>query len=133
MPRSYVFDTGFVCFERGWEAVRENDRGYLWEHLVLDAIRSAQPGRALHYWRDKSGREVDFVCRGGGDRVAAIECKIAPDRFDPENLSAFRTLYSTGDNYVVSPLVKTAYQRRWGDLEVKFVGIADLRQSLAVV
>jgi len=133
MPRCYVFDTGFVCFQRGWETVREDDRGYLWEHLVLDAIRSAKPTRELHFWRDKSGREVDFVCRGRGDRVTAIECKIAPDRFDPGNLVVFRSLYPAGANYVVSPWVKTAYQRHWGDLKVTFLGIADLRQSVADV
>ena len=62
----------------------------------------------------------------------AIECKIAPDRLDPENFITFRTLYPVGDNYVVSPLVKTAYERHWSDLHVKFVGIAALRKALAV-
>ena len=38
-PKCYAFDTGFVTFEKGWDSIREDDRGLLWEHLVLDALR----------------------------------------------------------------------------------------------
>ena len=38
-PKCYMFDTGFVTFERGWESIRDDDRGPLWEHLVLDTLR----------------------------------------------------------------------------------------------
>ena len=38
-PKCYGFDTGFVTLERGWHSLREDDRGVLWEHLVLDALR----------------------------------------------------------------------------------------------
>ena len=34
-PKCYAFDTGFVTFERGWNDIRDDDRGLLWEHLVL--------------------------------------------------------------------------------------------------
>ena len=47
-PRVYAFDTGFVCFVRGWERLRDEDRGGLWEHLVLDALRTAmEPARTV--------------------------------------------------------------------------------------
>lgn len=62
-PKCYAFDTGFVTFERGWTRIREDDRGILWEHLVLDSLRFRHPDEDIFYWRDKSGREVDFVVR----------------------------------------------------------------------
>ena len=38
-PKCYAFDTGFVTYEKGWSRIREDDRGLLWEYLVLDALR----------------------------------------------------------------------------------------------
>lgn len=40
-PKAYVFDTGLVCYGRGWRDIRDEDRGILWEHLVLDVLRAA--------------------------------------------------------------------------------------------
>jgi len=57
---------------------------------VLDTLQTAmEPARTVSFWRDKSGREVDFVVARGRD-VDAFECKIRPDRVDPRNLDAFR-------------------------------------------
>ena len=61
----YGFDTGFVTHVRGWKDVRDDDRGLLWEHLVLDTLRAETGGEGLYHWRDKSGREIDFVVRRG--------------------------------------------------------------------
>ncbi|KKM26623.1 hypothetical protein LCGC14_1582950, partial [marine sediment metagenome] len=30
-PKCYAFDTGFVTFIKGWDSIREDDRGLLWE------------------------------------------------------------------------------------------------------
>ena len=79
-PKCYAFDTGFITFEKGWDSIREDDRGLLWEHLVLDALRFRHADEDIFYWQDKSRREVDFVVRHTRDRVDAIECKINPDR-----------------------------------------------------
>ena len=130
-PKGYAFDTGFVTFVKGWDSIREDDRGLLWEHLVLDILRTAVDDPNLFYWRDKSGREVDFVIKGSRQQADAMECKINPDRFDPTNLAVFRSLYPEGRNFVVSPNTKTAYQRRYGDLSVNFIsiqGIYELKQ-----
>lgn len=121
MPKCYAFDTGFVTFEKGWDSIRDEDRGPLWEHLVLDSLRSGQERGRIYYWRDKSNREIDFVLKRSGHCVDAIECKIDPDSFDPGNLSSFRALYPKGSNYVVSPRVKTPYGRRYDGLPVKFL------------
>ncbi len=122
-PKCYSFDTGFVTFVKGWDSIREDDRGLLWEHLVLDTLRTVVDDHHLHYWRDKSGREVDFVIKGGRRQTDAIECKINPDHFDPANLTVFRSLYPEGRNYVLSPNIKTSYQRRYGKLQVRFISV----------
>jgi len=111
-PKCYAFDTGFVTFEKGWDTIRDDDRGLLWEHLALDELRFRFGDEALFYWRDKSHREVDFVVRRGRDRVDAIECKINPDKLNPEAIRAFRTLYPKGENYVISPAVRQPYRIR---------------------
>ena len=111
-PKCYAFDTGFVSFEKGWDTIRDDDRGLLWEHLVLDSLRFLYADEALFYWRDKSHREVDFVIRRGREQVDAIECKINPDRLDPVGIQAFRQRYPEGENYVTVPLVRKPYQIR---------------------
>ena len=122
-PKCYSFDTGFVTFAKGWDSIREDDRGLLWEHLVLDTLRTVVDDHNLFYWRDKSGREVDFVFKGGRQQSDAIECKINPDHFDPAHLTIFRSLYPEGKNYVLSPNIKTSYRRRYGKLTVDFISI----------
>jgi uncharacterized protein len=127
-PKCYCFDTGFVTFVRGWDSIREDDRGLLWEHLALDTLRTITDDRSLYYWRDKSGREIDFVVKGSRQRVDAVECKINPDDFSPSNLLIFRSLYPEGRNFVLSPNVRTPYMRRFGELEVSFISIKGLDQ-----
>jgi len=130
-PKCYAFDTGFVTFVKGWERIREEDRGYLWEHLVLDALRAGTESRNLYYWRDTSGHEVDFVVKAMGRQADAIECKINPERVRPVCLAAFRALHPEGKNYVVSPLVKTPYQLRHGQLTLRYCSIEHLPWLLA--
>lgn len=125
----YAFDTGFVAFVRGWERIREEDRGLLWEHLVLDTLRAPGLTFEIAYWRDKSGREIDFVIRRGGKQVDALECKINPDRFNPETLRHFRTLYPQGRNWVVSPMTDDPYDRRWGSLTANFISTQHLLEG----
>jgi predicted AAA+ superfamily ATPase len=125
-PKVYGFDTGFVAYARGWTSLRDEDRGPLWEHLVLDVLRSAGGGRGLSYWRDKSGREIDFVVLRGRE-VDAIECKIQPGRFDPSNLETFRQSYPRGRNFVVSPGVEEPHDIRAGSLVVR---VLDCRHLL---
>jgi predicted AAA+ superfamily ATPase len=127
-PKAYGFDTGIVCHVRGWRDIRDEDRGHLWEHLVLDVLRTVV-GDGLYYWRDKSGREIDFVVRRGRD-VHAIECKVNPDRFDVEALAVFRALYPRGRNFVVCPEVTESYERRARRLVVQIMGCRTLMGEL---
>jgi predicted AAA+ superfamily ATPase len=130
-PRVYAFDTGLVTFARGWERIRDEDRGILWEHLVLDVLRTSTGGRNLHYWRDRSGREVDFVVSGMKGEAHAIECKINPDRMDAESLRIFRAAYPQGRNHVICPAVEEAYDRPMGNLVVRVGGCHTLLQEFS--
>jgi predicted AAA+ superfamily ATPase len=126
-PKLYGFDTGFVSHARGWDALRTEDCGLLWEHLVLDTLLSV-PMNNLYFWRDKQRREVDFVLPHNRNRVDAIECKWRTDALDLRGLRAFRAQYSKGRNYVVSPQVQTVYEQKRDSLKVTFLPIGDLRK-----
>ena len=128
-PKIYAFDTGFVTYARGWDSIRDDDRGLLWEHLVLDALRAMGREQQISYWRDKSGRELDFVLRRGGKRVDVIECKVRADRFDPEVLAYFRSLYPQGENWVATPYDDSGFTRRVRGLKVQFGGISQILSS----
>lgn len=124
-PKCYGFDTGFVTFIKGWNSIREDDRGLLWEHLVLDTLRTYKDESSLYYWRDKSRREIDFVVKEQGEQIHAIECKINPDQFNPNSLFAFRSLYPKGDNYIISPRVKMTYRRKHKDLMLQYSSLTN--------
>lgn len=124
-PKCYAFDTGFVAFERGWERLRGGDRGLLWEHLVLDVLR-LRFGDRVQYWRDKSGREIDFVVRRPGGRVDAVEAKLSPDAYDGAALETFRRLYPEGEDYVVSPMTREPFRASRRGRLVMFCGLEAL-------
>ncbi len=119
MPKVYGFDTGFITFVRGWDPLRPQDHGILWEHLVLEYLQASFPYQAIRYWRDKSGREVDFVLALRRDQVDAVECKWNPSEFDSSALRVFRSYYPKGENYLICPLADKAYLKRYGSLTVK--------------
>lgn len=130
-PKVYGFDTGFVCHCRGWDTLRPNDCGKLWEHLVLETLVSIGSVYRVHFWRDKTGREVDFVIPVPGGTAWAIEAKWSPDSFEPGHLAAFRKLYPLGRNLVVTAQRVPVHTKRFGDLEVSFVPIGELRREFS--
>lgn len=125
-PKVYGFDTGFVCLNRGWQRLRDDDLGLLWEHYVLGELRSVLQSRQMHYWRDKARHELDFVVARDPQRPIAIEAKWSEDAFEPRALAAFRALHPEGENLVVSHDTGRAHVRRVGGLSVRFVGIEHL-------
>lgn len=130
-PKVYAFDTGFVCAMRGWRELRPNDLGPLWEHFVLNEVVAHTQSRRVRYWRDKQGREVDFVIepRGAGSPIA-IECKWASSAFEPAGLRAFRARYPRGDNFVAANDVSRPYVRTFDGVRVRFVGLTQLVAAL---
>ena len=125
-PKCYAFDTGFVTFEKGWDTIREDDRGLLWEHLVLDALRARHPDERLFYWRDKAQHEVDFVIRRARDRLDLVECKIDPDALDPAPVEAFRSRYPDGENIIAVPAAAAPYRVRRAGRVFTVCGSRDL-------
>jgi len=125
-PKVYGFDTGFVCHYRGWETLREDDFGVLWEHLVLNELTASLQGRPLHYWRDRDRHELDFVLATNPAAPVAIEVKWKASAFDPANLKVFRTTYPEGSNYLVAHDVDRPFTRRYGDLAVRVVGLGQI-------
>ncbi len=117
-PKVYAFDTGFVSFARGWEPLRAEDLGLLWEHLVLEHLQAHLPDTPARYWRDKQGREIDFVLAHRRDEVDAVECKWNSDAFESSALEVFRSTYPKGRNYLVTPSGATPYTKKFGRMEV---------------
>lgn len=130
-PKVYGFDTGFICFYKGWKDLRRDDLGYLWEHYVLNEMHSRLQTRKIQYWRDKQHREVDFVVVPRGGKPIAIECKWSEAGFDVRNLAAFRSLHPGGRNYAVCRDIRKRSRRKIGDLEVEFTDLEGLIEGLS--
>ena len=125
-PKVYGFDTGFVCYHRGWHTLRREDLGLLWEHMVLNEMQAHLQSREIRYWRDKRGHEVDFILAPGRQSALAIECKWTASDFAPRNLQAFRRRYPRGGNLVVANDVERSFTRAYDGLSVRFVGLSEL-------
>jgi hypothetical protein len=117
-PKLYAFDTGFITWVKGWNEIRETDRGVLWEHLVLDMLRVFYG--TVYYWTDKYHNEIDFIIKGKAEEVHTVECKISPDKYSPLAVKKFREYYPAGRNYCFSPHIKSPYKLSFGDIEVTF-------------
>jgi hypothetical protein len=129
-PKVFGFDTGFVCYHRGWHALRHDDFGPLWEHFVLNELHARLQTRQIHYWRDKRQHEVDFVLVRRGKSPIAIECKWSSSGFDPSGLLAFRRVHNQGQNYVVATDVDRSFTHTYADCEVKFVNLKQLLDNI---
>lgn len=129
-PKVYAFDTGFICYYRGWHELRNDDIGILWEHFVLNEMHAETQSRGILYWRDKRGHEVDFVLPGRKLEPIAIECKWSASDFDPTNLKAFRRQYPKGNNFVVASDVQRAFSRQYDTIHVRFVSLAALIREI---
>jgi predicted AAA+ superfamily ATPase len=122
-PKIYAFDTGFVSFVNGWNEIRDEDRGLLWEHLVLDML--SVKSQDVFYWQNKDKNEIDFVIKRQENKIDIFECKINPLKFEPKSLFVFRQYYPDGNNYCFSPHISSPYNRRFNDLEVRFISTAE--------
>jgi predicted AAA+ superfamily ATPase len=99
-PKFYYVDCGVYRSLRPRGPLDSPDEmaGASLEGLVAQHLRAwiaySRPDRSLHFWRTKSGLEVDFVVYGE-DTFAAIEVKrsrkVSPPDIRP--LQAFRTDY----------------------------------------
>jgi uncharacterized protein len=129
-PKVYAFDTGFMCYYRGWDKLRRDDMGTLWEHFVLNELLARTQSGRIHYWRDKQKHEVDFIVAKKPAEPVVIECKWSAADFDPLNIKIFRRYYPKGLNLVVAPDVQRAYSRSFDNVTVKFVNLEALVQEI---
>ncbi len=123
-PKVYGFDTGFITHVKGWNEIRETDRGLLWEHLVLDMLRVCFG--TVYFWQDKDDSEIDFIIKGEGFDIHTVECKINPDKYAIRAVEKFRIYYPNGKNYCFSPHIKTPYKLNFGNTEVTFQSVFSL-------
>ncbi len=131
MPKVYGFDTGFVCYTNGWKTLRSGDLGIMWEHLVLNELLAYYPQEKIHYWRDKQGHEVDFVLlRNRKTKPVCIECKWNSHYFESTNMKAFRKRHPEGKNYIVSPNIPEAYDKKYDSIIVTHISLEDLIKEL---
>ena len=129
-PRVYAFDTGFICMFRGIARIRPEDRGFLWEHLVLNELHANLQQRDVMYWRNKRGLEVDFIFPRKREGPIAIECTLSAGAFDPAGMAMFRRLHPKGRNFVVVAPTTAPIEKRFGDLAVWFVSLPELIKGL---
>jgi hypothetical protein len=125
-PKVYAFDTGFVSYYKGWQKLRTDDMGLLWEQIVLNELTGALQTPDIHYWRDKADHEIDFVIPAHGGNVDTIECKWSHRTLGPENLVSFRKRHPAGLNYVVCADVTESYAARISGIPVEYVTLHDL-------
>ncbi len=129
-PKVYAFDTGFVCYYKGWYDLRREDMGYLWEHYVLNELHAHLQSRDIRYWRDKRKHEVDFVLKKRGQAPIAIECKWSASDFRPQNMLAFWRAYPDSTFWVVAADIDRKYLRHFKEMRVTFGSLSDLIAAL---
>lgn len=130
-PKVYGFDTGFACAERGWKELRQEDRGALFEHLVLNELHARSQARDIRYWRDKQGHEIDFVIPGRGNTPPiAIECSWESDDIDERTVRAFARHYPRARLFLVANDVQRSWKRTIAGISVEFVRVEQLLERV---
>jgi predicted AAA+ superfamily ATPase len=132
-PKIYAFDTGFVAFFRGWEKLRAEDCGIMWEHFVLNEVIAGMQMKRIYYWRDKDGHEVDFVLYRDSRKPTAIEVKWKAEAFDGKNLEKFRSHYPEGKNYLITNDSSKPYEKNYRGMKVIVAGIGEISKITAEI
>ena len=111
-PRVYFADSGLACHLLGLESAEALERspmlgpvfeGFVAAELAKHRINAAR-GRALHWFRDQQGLEVDFLLEGPGATPVLIEAKAThtPTPDDARGILRLRqALPERGEDYVV--------------------------------
>ncbi|MFZ2957415.1 MAG: DUF4143 domain-containing protein [Candidatus Ozemobacteraceae bacterium] len=129
-PKVYGFDTGFVAYLKGWNSLRPADYGICWEHFVLNELHARLQNRGLHYWRIKSGNEIDFVLACRGKPPVAIECKWRFAELENSNFEAFLRKYPDATCFLVCSDVDRPVFRTIANRPIKVVNLETLVKLL---
>ena len=130
-PKVFGFDTGLVCHARGWDHLRPEDCGVLWEHLVLDTLIAARVRRKSISGGTNSSARWTLLCRAGGIPPTPSNANGNPKSLKPAGWWRFASSHPQGKNFVVSPLNGPAYNRVQDELDLSIVSPGELRQALA--
>jgi predicted AAA+ superfamily ATPase len=131
IPKVYALDTGFFCYYRGWQQLRQDDFQVLWKYWVLNELVSHVQAPVIQYWRDKRGHEVDFVLIRREMGIMAITGRWRAQEFSPRDLRAFRYHYPGGLNWIVCEDVKKGYTHSFGKLKVEFMSLEEMSRRLS--
>lgn len=140
-PKLYFVDSGLACYLLGIESDQALNRspflgpvfeGFIASEIVKHQINTGG-GKALYYFRDRQGLEVDFLLDLGDRRLALIEAKAtrsptprhaeplirlenAIKRYDTRRFVVCRSSSGQRDLSTLRPGVKTLSLNRLSDL-----------------
>lgn len=136
VPKVFFLDNGVrnQLFGGFGALADRSDRGALFENFVFTEIaKSTNPLLdSLHFWRSKSGAEVDFVLRRN-DGLIAIEAKAGDARGRiSRSARSFVEAYEPRLLLVVngSAASEERSETRIGETAVKFLGIGEMSEEL---
>lgn len=121
MPMFYFYDLGLRNFAREQGAMSFGTDGFLFENFVLLLLcERVQPLYPIHFWRTKSGAEVDFVI-DAAQYPLAVEVKYSSYRTPAigKSLHSFIQRYNPPHAYIVTK--DYAHEMRVGTTVVHFV------------
>ena len=130
-PKVYALDTGFVAFNKGWINLRPEDRGLLWEHIVLNELLALGLRDRLRYWRTKQKQEVDFVLTRRGRPPVSVECKWKyKGQEDCNSLFKFAQSYPDAALMLIAENITKPYKRQHEGVNIQFVGLDSIEAIL---
>jgi predicted AAA+ superfamily ATPase len=106
-PKFYLFDTGVAgsVIRRAIHEPKGDAFGRALEHLILMELAAFREYRRkdfdIHYWRTKSGLEVDFIL-GGGEIAIEVKSGARLDHADLRGLRSFVEQYAPRKAVLVS-------------------------------
>jgi predicted AAA+ superfamily ATPase len=78
VPKVYGFDTGFVCYFRGWHEPRRDDMGLLWEHYVLNELHARLQTRLSIIGATNKDTKWILYSLGVANRLSRLNANGAP-------------------------------------------------------
>jgi predicted AAA+ superfamily ATPase len=127
-PTVYFSDIGFRNYPPGiFGRLRQNDLGFVFQNLVFLILREKLrwSNAEIHYWRSKSGAEIDFVIDFGRE-VIPVEVKYRnfSQPIIPRSYIGFMEKYAPERSLIINKNLKTTVNFK--GTEVLFLTIWDL-------
>jgi predicted AAA+ superfamily ATPase len=106
-PKIYFIDLGarnyfikdFTPFDQ------RTDRNFIFENFVFSEFQKKKDyWTEIRYWRDKNGREVDFVIKKDKELKAyEVKCKTHIKKKELANILFFKNLYKEAQLFLITP------------------------------